>query len=221
MAAQMRTAQTRMNRVTRLCLTLALMPLILFTACSFPGRKLLKMEVYQNDQLVLRTVFDAPDSEPPAKLWRRAGQEPSHSEEEVLHVQPDPGDPLHATLKGTIHIKILHTTNPQTMASLTDLKLVRRAADTSKWFLPESEVERAARAMQPVVTPKFAVLGLPTFSLVAGLVILTAIAAFIFGICHWQKPVGKAATIVSGLLLVLFAVVIFCVLLTVWSGSMG
>ncbi len=189
--------------------------------CSFPGRKVLTMEVHQDDQLVLRTVFDAPDSESPAKLWRRAGQEPSHSEEEVLRVKPDPGDPLHATLKGAIRIKILHTTSPQTTASLTDLKLVRRTANTSRWFLPESEVERATRTMQPVVTSKFSLLGLPTFSLVVGLVIMTAIAAFIFGICHWRKPTGKAATIVSGLLLVLFAAVIFCVLLTVWSGSMG
>ena len=75
--------------------------------------------------------------------------------------------------------------------------------------------------MQPTVTSTFALLGLPTFSLVAGLVIVTAVGAFIFGISHWQKPEGKAAAIVSGLVLVLFAVVIFCVLLTVWSGSMG
>ena len=33
MAAEMKTTQTRMNRVTRMCLTLALMPLLLFTAC--------------------------------------------------------------------------------------------------------------------------------------------------------------------------------------------
>jgi hypothetical protein len=179
------------------------------------------MEVYQNDQLVLRTVFDAPDSESPAKFWRRAGQEPSHSEEEVLRVKPDPGDPLHATLKGAIHIKILHTTNPQTTVSLTDLKLVRRAADTSKWFLPESEADRAIRAMQPVVTSRFTLLGIPPFGLVAGLVIVAAIAAFIFGIFNWQKPTGKVATILSGLVLILAAAAIFCVLLTVWSGSMG
>lgn len=210
-----------MNSTTRLSLTLALMPLLLLAGCSFPGRKVLTMEVYQNDQLVLRTLFDAPDSESPAQWWRRAGQEPSRSEEEVLRVNPDPGDPLRATLKGAIRIQILRTTNLQTTASLTDLELVRRAVETSKWFLPESEVERVVRAMQPVVTTKFTLVGLPPLSVAAGLAIVTALPAFIFGVRHWRTPAGKAATIVSGLLLVLFAVVVFCVLLTVWSGSMG
>jgi hypothetical protein len=224
MAAQIEPTETRMktraDRSTRFGLTLALMPLLLLPAC-FPGRKVLTMEVHQNDQLVLRTVFHAPDSESPAKLWRYASQEPSHSEAEVLRVKPDPGDPLHATLKGTIRIRILHTTTLQTTALLTDLELVRRAADTPKWFLPESEVERATRAMQPVVTSRFTLLGLPPSVLVVGLVILTAMAAFIIGVRHWRSAAGKAATIVSGLILIVFAIVIFCVLLTVSSGSMG
>ena len=60
---------------------------VLIAGCSPPGMRLLHMEVYQNDQLVLRTFFDAPDSEGPADFWRQAGAEPFASEAQVARVQ--------------------------------------------------------------------------------------------------------------------------------------
>jgi high-affinity nickel permease len=75
--------------------------------------------------------------------------------------------------------------------------------------------------MNTALTSAFALLGFPAFTVAAGLAIITAIAAFIYGVANWRKPSGKVAAVVSGLLLALLAVVVFCVLLTVWSGSMG
>ncbi len=114
--------------------------------CSFPGMKLLRMEVYQGDELVLRTLFDAPDSEGPAYLWQRAGEEPFASEEEVAQVESDADDPLRATITGTVRVRILHVDNVQTSAALTGLTLVRDSSESSKWYLPESEVQRAKQA---------------------------------------------------------------------------
>ena len=57
--------------------------LILIANCAPAGMRLLRMEIYQSDQLVLRTNFDAPDREGPADFWQRAGFEPFASDEEA------------------------------------------------------------------------------------------------------------------------------------------
>lgn len=67
----------------------------------------------------------------------------------------------------------------------------------------------------------FAWFGVPAFSIVAGLMVVTTIGAFIFGLCNWKNTSGKVTAILSGLILALLALVAFGVLLTVWSGSMG
>lgn len=66
-----------------------------------------------------------------------------------------------------------------------------------------------------------AFLGIPAFSLVVGLVIVAAIAAFIFGVSHWRQTRGKVIALTAGVALVLLVTVVICVLITVWSGSMG
>jgi hypothetical protein len=63
--------------------------------------------------------------------------------------------------------------------------------------------------------------GMPVFSLVLGLVFLASLAGLIFGVCRWNKVVGKIAFIASALLLLLFALAIVFVLVTVKIGSMG
>lgn len=75
--------------------------------------------------------------------------------------------------------------------------------------------------MHDISPPFLALLGLPTFSLVVGLVFVVTIAALVFGVCRWKQPRGKVAAIAAGVVLLLFAVVVLCVLMTVSSGSMG
>ena len=87
--------------------TIALAP-ILPAACVNPGMRLLLMEVYQNEGLVPRTTFDAPDRESPAGLWGRAGAEPFASGNFTPRVKPDTDNPLPATLLGPVPIKMVH-----------------------------------------------------------------------------------------------------------------
>ncbi len=108
------------------------------------GRRLLQMEVYLEDTLVLRTIFDAPDREGSAYFWRRAGEEPFASE--VVQVRADELSPLRATLTGPVRIKIMHVHRLMTNASLTNLVLLRSTSEAQKWHLSPGEVQRAKRA---------------------------------------------------------------------------
>ena len=69
--------------------------------------------------------------------------------------------------------------------------------------------------------PILALLGIPTFSLIVGLVIVAAIAALIIGVFRWRQTSGKVVAITAGVVLLSIASVGICVLITVWSGSMG
>ena len=118
---------------------------VVIEGCTYPGLRFLRMEVYQDEQLVLRTTFDAPDYEGPGELWRRAGSEPFGSEEAApIAAQTD--DPLRARLVGSVQIKIIHNDRVMTSASLANLELVRNASENPKWYLPAAEVARARRA---------------------------------------------------------------------------
>jgi hypothetical protein len=75
--------------------------------------------------------------------------------------------------------------------------------------------------MNPNGPFKLAFLGVPIFSLVVGLVIVAAIAAFIFGFSRWRQSLGKVITITAATVLLSLVAVVICVLITVWSGSMG
>ena len=104
------------------------------------------MEVYQDDQLVLRTAFDAPDREGPADFWRRAGAEPFASDEEVARVEVDEANPLRASLVGPVRINIVHVDRLMTSASLTNLVLLRNTRESLRWYLAPEEIQRAKRA---------------------------------------------------------------------------
>ncbi len=119
---------------------------ILFSGCANPGMRLLRMEVYQNERLMLRTMFDAPDREGPADFWRRAGAEPFASEDIGLRVKPDADDPLRANLTGSVQIKIVHVDKVMTSATLTNLVLQRTTPAGLQWYLPPEEVQRATQA---------------------------------------------------------------------------
>jgi hypothetical protein len=119
---------------------------ILMAGCTQVGMRLLRMEVYQDDQLVLRTTFDAPDREGPTDFWRRAGAEPFASDEEVARVKIDEDNPLRASLAGPVRIRIVHVDRLMTSASLTNLVLLRNTRESLRWYLAPEEVQRAKRA---------------------------------------------------------------------------
>lgn len=63
--------------------------------------------------------------------------------------------------------------------------------------------------------------GIPVFSLLVGVLFVTAVAGLLVGIPRWKKSGAKIAVIASTLVLLAFAAVTAFVLITVWSGSMG
>lgn len=74
--------------------------------------------------------------------------------------------------------------------------------------------------MNAVSLSLLALLRVPTFSLVAGLVIVAAIVASVLGVSRWQQTNGKVIAIVAGAVLLSCVAAVICVLITVWSGSM-
>lgn len=120
--------------------------MIMLAGCSFPGMKLLRLEVFQDGKLVLHNTFDAPDTTGPAGLWERTGQEPLSTDEKLAPLTPLGDDPLRARLAGTIKIQILHVKKVESSASLDGLELMRKAPDSLKWHLPEPEINRAKKA---------------------------------------------------------------------------
>ncbi|MBL8859363.1 MAG: hypothetical protein JNL28_12705 [Planctomycetes bacterium] len=62
---------------------------------------------------------------------------------------------------------------------------------------------------------------MPTFSLVVGLILVAAILAIIVGIARWRQTWGKVLVLAASVVLLTFAAVVCCVLITVSSGSMG
>lgn len=110
------------------------------------GMRLLHMEVYQKDQLVLRTFFSVRFRASPADIWQRAGAEPFESEAQVARVKADEDNPLRATLTGPVRINITHREQLVTSTSLTNLVLLRSGPESLKWYLAPKEVERTTRA---------------------------------------------------------------------------
>ena len=125
--------------VTAFCLVLS------SVGCLPPGQRLLNMEVTHNDQLILRTKFDAPDSHGPLELWSHAGSEP-FAADVLIPLTPEHDNPLIANLHGRVEIKIFHVERLMTSATLDGLQLVRRSADKPRWFLRRADARRARDA---------------------------------------------------------------------------
>jgi hypothetical protein len=63
--------------------------------------------------------------------------------------------------------------------------------------------------------------GIPVFTLLVGVLFVTAVAGLLVGIPRWKKSGAKIAVIASTLVLLAFGLVTVFVLITVGSGSMG
>jgi hypothetical protein len=63
--------------------------------------------------------------------------------------------------------------------------------------------------------------GIPVFTLVAGIVLVAALAGLVFGAFQWRRRTGKVVLIASAFILLLFALAVMLVLVTVGMGTMG
>ncbi len=75
--------------------------------------------------------------------------------------------------------------------------------------------------MNPVSPFVLALLRTPSFTLVVGHVVVAAIVAFVVGVSRWKQTSGRVIAIAAGVVLIFCAAIVICVLITVWSGSMG
>lgn len=120
----------------------SLFVIVLSGCCAFPGMRLLTMEIYVDDKLVLSNQFDAPDNESAQKFWNRASRPAFSTQEDKLGVEASSEDPLRAELTGSIVVKIFHGANEMTTASLDRLILMREKQDTPFWYIAPGEVKR-------------------------------------------------------------------------------
>ncbi len=128
-------------------LSLVFLCSVLLTGCSFPGRRLLNMEVYQDNQLVLKTTFDVPDSEPPSEFWEYASEEPFSVDSTLPELPTGSTAALECTLTGLIEIKILHGDQLMTSAKFESVRLVRKSPDGG-WHLPAEAAQTARQSGQ-------------------------------------------------------------------------
>lgn len=63
--------------------------------------------------------------------------------------------------------------------------------------------------------------GIPVFTIVISLLLLSAVTLFIWGVTHWKKATGKIAVVAAGLVLLATILAVVAILLTVATGSMG
>ncbi len=121
----------------------------LLSSCTPPGMKLLTLEVRHEGDVVLRTIFDVPDSSTTSEIWDATGREPFSTETAATSVSASEADPLKAKLTGAVEIRIRHGTWAVTRAALTDLTLSRSSPATADWHLPAAEVRRAKKSAGP------------------------------------------------------------------------
>jgi hypothetical protein len=95
-----------------------------------------------NNRLVLRASVGDSGHEDEATVWRYLKRLPVRSMN-GYRVNPDPGQPLRATLKGKIHLS-----SPTEHADLTRLRLVRESPQ-ARWKLAPAEVDRTFKLRKP------------------------------------------------------------------------
>jgi hypothetical protein len=133
----------------RLAVKLLAVWLWLVVGSSAFAARLLSATVQLNGQTALHSTYQDDDfwGAPPgaATVWRYLGKEPLWVEKGT-QVQADAADPLRATLRGILVIRLQHVDRLIVEAKTAELTLIRANPSSDKWFLPAGEVERLAQA---------------------------------------------------------------------------
>lgn len=140
-----------MPRIHLVLISLLLLLSTKLSGCGLPaGQKVLRLEVEQNDQLLLATTFDAPDSLDVEELWIEATEVPFSVELAAPQIGVDANQPLSAEVSGWVEIRILHVDRLESAVRLKGVQLQRPAAESNSWSLTS---EAAARAVDAVHNP--------------------------------------------------------------------
>jgi len=107
---------------------------------------LLTLEVQHAGDVVLTTLFDAPDGSTTSELWDAAGRAPFATQSMSTSLSAARADLLEVELTGPAEIRITHKLRGATTAALADLRLYRSSPGTDGWHLAPAEVGRAKKA---------------------------------------------------------------------------
>jgi hypothetical protein len=108
--------------------------------------RLLDVYIELDGNVVAHTFYDDGGRAKAARVWRYLKDPPIMVDDDATAVQADPDNPLRATLRGELLVKIQHKTRVIAQARLSTLELCRADEQTQEWFLPKAEVERTASA---------------------------------------------------------------------------
>ena len=120
--------------------------LLCMSSCLVPGKKLLRMDVFLEGDLVATTQFSVNDSSSVTEMWDAAGAPPISAEILSPIFRPLSDDPTRLELKGSILLTINHVETLEASASVENLTLIRSSATATDWRLPGFEVEGAKEA---------------------------------------------------------------------------
>ena len=135
----------------RQCLKFALL-LICFSAvqilaaCSFPGQKLLSMEVSHQGEKVLITQFAVDDTSGINQIWDAACEAPVGSEVKGGTPALSGASTLEVALSGPVEIVIMHVDSVEAQVTLTGVVLERSSLSASDWRLSRGDLSRVKGA---------------------------------------------------------------------------
>jgi hypothetical protein len=118
--------------------------------------RLLDVYVELDGKVVVHTYYDDGGRANAASVWRYLKDPPIMVDGDATAVQANPDNPLRASLRGELLLKIQHKTRVIAQSRLSTVELCRADEQTQQWFLPEAEVERtasAARLDPPSMSP--------------------------------------------------------------------
>src|SRR5262245_26003645 len=123
----------------------ALLAFALTAGVLAPGcgaQKSLEARIERDGELVLKTSFGVNDQMPPAAAWKELAGKPFKA---VGPITPD-ADGKTATFKGKIRIELKSGGTHFASADVQELRLTKVPGSDNDWEIPQSEIERTAKA---------------------------------------------------------------------------
>lgn len=107
-----------------------------------PGMRLFRAEYRINSRLLLAASYDESDAVPVTDLWKSLAEAPMFTDDQGTPIASTPGDPLKATLTGTIEVRLVHAGNLLSTATVNELRLVRDNPAESAWHLAPGQPDK-------------------------------------------------------------------------------
>ncbi len=127
------------------CIPACVLGIVVLSIQSVSAARLLDVYIERDGQVIVHTFYDDGGRADAATVWRYLADPPIMVDDKTTRLEADAGSSLDVAIEGDILIRIQHVDRVIAQAKLSTLMLHRAAEQTDAWFLPEAEVERAAR----------------------------------------------------------------------------